>query len=228
MLDTIFQLLEELVYIGIFLVIFVCVGYVIIGFYKAYRDNMGLDDFKESKGLAGEKEVEYELSDLSKLRYKVIHDVYIPYNNSNKTAQCDHIIISKFGVFVIETKNYSGKIVGKVKDEKWKQILGKKTYEFYNPIMQNDTHINAVAQYLGIKKSSCISVVNFCSRCDITGVSKSKKVTNTKDLLDLIKSNRTIIFNNKQVNEMFKKLKDTPKNKQIVAKHKKYVKSKAK
>lgn len=43
-------------------------------------------------------------------------------------TQIDHIYISKFGIFVVETKNYKGWIYGKTHDKEWtKNVYGKNT-----------------------------------------------------------------------------------------------------
>lgn len=67
-----------------------------------------------------------------------------PYGSS----QLDHIVVSPYGIFVIETKNYSGWIYGSEHGEYWtKNVYGHK-YEFYNPILQNTGHITALRKNL--------------------------------------------------------------------------------
>lgn len=80
--------------------------------------------------------------------YRLINDSTISLKGGG-TTQIDHILISRYGVFVIETKNYKGVIKGTKDDQKWKQVLGSKTYEFYNPIKQNEAHVNVVKGILG-------------------------------------------------------------------------------
>lgn len=72
------------------------------------------------------------------------------YNNS-KSHQIDHIVIRKTGVFVIETKNYSGRIYGQNNQKKWTQVLayGREKHQFYNPVLQNKSHIYALSKILG-------------------------------------------------------------------------------
>lgn len=60
------------------------------------------------------------------------------------TTQIDHILICTKGVFVIETKHYSGWIYGDVKQKQWMQVLFKKRSQFQNPIHQNYRHIKAI------------------------------------------------------------------------------------
>lgn len=67
-----------------------------------------------------------------------------------KTSQIDHVVINPNGVFVIETKNYSGRIYGNESQMKWTQVLnyGKVKNHFYSPEKQNQTHIYAIREIL--------------------------------------------------------------------------------
>ena len=82
------------------------------------------------------------------VRY-VINNLVIK-TDDGKTSQIDHVCINPNGVFVIETKNYSGRIYGKENQLEWTQVLnyGKTKNHFYNPIKQNRTHVYRIAQIL--------------------------------------------------------------------------------
>ena len=91
----------------------------------------------------------------------IINDVIIPNKHNNKTSQIDHIYFSRYGIFVIETKNYSGRIYGNDKNEYWTQVLlyGEDKNKFYNPIMQNNTHIRRLKELLNIDRELYCIVV---------------------------------------------------------------------
>ncbi|WP_413505432.1 nuclease-related domain-containing protein [Photobacterium phosphoreum] len=72
----------------------------------------------------------------------VVNNVTLPIDGS--TTQIDHILICTKGVFVIETKHYSGWIYGDAKQKQWMQILFRKRSRFQNPIHQNYKHIKAI------------------------------------------------------------------------------------
>lgn len=81
-------------------------------------------------------------------------DIYV-FNNymlfiDGKSCQIDHILVDRWGVFVIETKNYSGRIYGSEYQKEWTQVLsrGRIKNKFYNPVKQNATHIYALKQIL--------------------------------------------------------------------------------
>lgn len=96
------------------------------------------------KGDVGEWFVKKSLGENVVGKQYVINDIII--DNGDRTCQIDHIVISKCGIFVIETKNYSGIIYGEERSNKWTQVLGygKVKNQFYNPIKQNNTHIYAL------------------------------------------------------------------------------------
>jgi Nuclease-related domain len=64
------------------------------------------------------------------------------------TTQIDHILVSRFGVFVIETKHLSGWIFADASDAKWTQVLFRQKFRFQNPIFQNHRHVVAVRELL--------------------------------------------------------------------------------
>lgn len=66
-------------------------------------------------------------------------------------TEIDHLLICRWGIFVIETKSHNGKIVTGKKE--WIQYYGDKVIKFHSPILQNDTHIKAVENILKRKKS---------------------------------------------------------------------------
>ena len=105
-------------------------------------------------GKAGERRVSHKLNWLPK-EYIVLNDIMLPSNYG--TTQIDHIVVSPYGIFVIETKNYKGWIFGNEDSEEWTQsLIGRKKmlgwsseqHRFRNPIRQNYAHIKAVQNLL--------------------------------------------------------------------------------
>lgn len=114
------------------------------------------------KGRIGEGKVNRVLEGLSnKYGGYFIHDVIVK-GDDGKTSQIDHIYICKKGVFVIETKNYAGRIYGSENQKQWTQVLayGNSKNKLYNPIMQNHTHIRRLDEALP-KHLNMISAVVF-------------------------------------------------------------------
>lgn len=138
------------------------------------------------KGYFGELSIRIWLSFLDKRKYKIINDVMIP-SGEDKTAQIDHIVISAYGIFVIETKNYKGWIYGSETSKNWTQVIYKTKNQFYNPILQNKGHVKALksllADYPNIKY---IPIVVFTSKADF------KKLNVSSHVIYSLGLNRTI------------------------------------
>lgn len=102
----------------------------------------------------------------------VVNDLVVADEYGN-TSQIDHIYINKNGIFVIETKNYSGKIYGNDKREKWTQVLGygAQKNEFFSPVKQNEKHILRLRKKLG-EKAPLINIVVF-TKADLFDVDSS-------------------------------------------------------
>ena len=92
--------------------------------------------------------------------YEDINNVTLP--TSNGTTQIDHIIVSRFGIFVVETKNMSGWIFGDEKSPQRTQSLpGGKKFQFQNPLHQNYKHVKVLQEFLGVEEEKIFSVVMF-------------------------------------------------------------------
>lgn len=137
------------------------------------------------KGIIGEKIISSILYFLEKHKYKVINNVVLKAGEI--TSQIDHIVISDFGIFVIETKNYKGWIFGSENSEYWTQIIYKRKEKFYNPIRQNLGHIkalkNCLIEYPNLEYRS---IIVFSSKTDIK-VNTKTDVVNSYRLIATIK-----------------------------------------
>lgn len=114
------------------------------------------------KGTVGEWKVKSKLRSIGE-EYKVFHNIYLP-NGEHGLTQVDHIVTSAYGLFVIETKHYSGWIFGDEYKPFWTQVIYRRKSKFYNPIRQNYGHIQALAAYIGKENTADIhSVIAFSS-----------------------------------------------------------------
>lgn len=134
-------------------------------------------------GNIGEWAVDQKLKNLPENLYKVIDDVMLEING--QTHQIDHIVISKYGIFVIETKCYNGIITGKENDYYWYQYLGKNKYKLKNPIHQNYGHIKSICESLSINEKNIISIVCFTNQSKLN-IDVKSIVIQRKDLSDKI------------------------------------------
>lgn len=126
--------------------------------------NTNSKSMEEKKGDVGEQIVKVAvLSKLDASQYRHFSNLIIPAPNG--TTQIDNIVVSPFGVFVIEAKYFQGWIFGGAKQEKWTHTLSRfEKYAFPNPIRQNYGHIKALARLLRQPESRFHSVIVFAHR----------------------------------------------------------------
>jgi len=116
------------------------------------------------KGWIGEKKTMFYLwLSLSKKSYHKFHNVIILSNNG--TTQFDHIVVSTYGIFIVETKNRKGWIYGSERQSKWTQTSYGNKYSFQNPLRQTFRHKKILAEYFNIKESHIRTVVYFVGNC---------------------------------------------------------------
>lgn len=139
-------------------------------------------------------------------------NVYRDLNNvtletANGTTQIDHVIVSKFGIFVVETKNMNGWIYGSEKDAQWTQVFpNQQKFRFQNPLRQNYRHSNAVSEFLGIDHNSIHSVVMFWGDCQF----KTEMPPNVmnRGYITHLKSKTAILFTDEVVDSYYTALKE--------------------
>lgn len=80
-----------------------------------------------------------------------------------RSTQIDHVVVSPYGIFVIETKNHKGVILGNMVDEYWTQALrmGRQCFNFRNPFYQNAGHIRTLSEQLGLPCNVMVGLVVF-------------------------------------------------------------------
>jgi hypothetical protein len=88
-------------------------------------------------------------------------------DNMGGTTQIDHIVLSKYGIFVVETKNYKGWIYGDAKSRTWTQVIYRKKTKFQNPFFQNYKHILCLADSTGVPKECFYHIVFFAGDCEL-------------------------------------------------------------
>lgn len=153
----------------------------------------------ETKGLIGEIKIKKDF-------LKELNNEYFIYNNvtirdeDEHTTQIDHIIVCRYGLFVIETKNYSGWIYASECKPKWIQKFPKKSYEFQNPIVQNYRHISVLKFILDSKSisSNIHSIIVFSENCTFR-TSLPHNVFQGQEWINYIQSFDTTVFTENQI-----------------------------
>jgi hypothetical protein len=112
--------------------------------------------------------------------FHLMNDVTLPHLDG--TTQIDHVLVSSAGVFVIESKDYSGWIFGDARSPQWTQVIYHKKSRFQNPIHQNAKHVKAIRALLDFLPPEHVhSIVVFTG----DGVFKTETPQGVVKLVDL-------------------------------------------
>lgn len=120
--------------------------------------------------------------------FDVFNDVVFQHEGSS--TQIDHIVISRYGLYVIETKNMAGPIYGSENNEFWSEFLPRtrhsnKEYRFRNPLWQNEGHIKALRAVLQDTEVPIYGIIVFPVGTELN-VNTTKKVTTWDQLYHTI------------------------------------------
>lgn len=157
------------------------------------------------KGYLGEKEVARNLVWLPEQHYRVLNDVML--QTSYGTTQIDHIVVSVYGIFVIETKNYKGLITGTEYADQWTKNMYGKKYSFYNPLKQNYGHVKALMGVLGMSENRFIPIVAFSSNCTMH-VQTTKPIVYIKQIRSVIQSYQYPMFREDELEQIIFRIAD--------------------
>lgn len=158
------------------------------------------------KGWIGETLVKWVLhSQLPKDFYTTLHNITL--TTPDGTTQIDHVVLSPFGIFVIETKHLQGWIFGGEKDAKWTQKIFKHVSTFQNPLRQNYKHTQTIEALLGLDPTTVHSLVVF------TGNGKFKKampdnVVYVSGCTPFIKGFQQNVFSRAEINTFIQTLQE--------------------
>lgn len=165
-------------------------------YYKSTHNSR--DKIEADKGLEGEYLIYKALADYEKDGAKLLFNCYIPKKDGTRT-EIDALMLHRSGIYVIESKNYSGWIFGNEQDENWTQSLLGRDYEahkkrFFNPVLQNKLHIKHLRQYLRAYKMKIYSIIVFSDRCELKSItinSSDIKVVHRQELQESISAYMT-------------------------------------
>ena len=186
-----------------------------------------------NKGNNGEYHIYRSLEQL-KMSKLILTNLYIPKKDGS-TTEIDLLMITKYGFFVVESKNYSGWIFGDEKHRQWTQTFpNKKKFRFFNPIWQNKGHISALKEVLNITDDSLVqSLITFSNECQlkkITVTSPNVRVLQRKQLkwtINKVLKSSSIRFSSEDIKNYYRILKPYIRaNKEVKELHIKKVKEK--
>ena len=180
LLRSLLQLFSLLLLNPVFLISVIILVFVLVKEQKEYKNSAYYQitkspyySIKHDAGRYGEYLTYKYLKQFETSGAKFLFNIYIPKENS-ETTEIDVLMICKKGLFVFESKNYSGWIFGNENQMYWYQTLptGRNRShkeQFYNPIMQNRTHIKHLKVLLG-EQIPMRSIIVFSDRCTLKSV----------------------------------------------------------
>ncbi|NVK04465.1 MAG: NERD domain-containing protein [Flavobacteriia bacterium] len=179
-----------------------------------------------AKGKLGELKVQRILKRLPRRKYKIFNDVLI--GNGGRYSQIDHVIISQFGIFIIETKNYNGWLFGSDRYKYWTQTLGRKKFKIYNPVWQNNAHVRAMKS-LGREFSSATyhPIVVFAGNAKLKKIDTQSELVYIRNIRRHLKLYREKALSEQQVARLVNGLIEADKssNATSVRLHKEHIES---
>ena len=138
-----------------------------------------------------ESKVAKQLAKLPKDEYIVLNDLMLP--TSYGTTQLDHVVLSLYGVYVIETKNYTGTLIGNEKSEQWEQNINGFMYKTANALRQNKAHISAVRSHASVQANVPIhNIVVFANATKFDIFHEEGEVIYINDLIPTIMRLRSV------------------------------------
>ena len=99
------------------------------------------------------------LSMLPRNEYIVLSDIKL--RSRENSVAIDHVICSKYGIFVIQEKPYGGRIFGKATDPYWTRLIGSKETKFRNPLAKCRLQLEALSSLLDLDLSAFIPIIVF-------------------------------------------------------------------
>lgn len=140
---------------------------------KRHKDTQFLETVTpRNRGEWSERETVMQLLKMGIDHRAIFHDCYIRRASGNYT-QVDLVVATHAGLLAFEIKDYSGWIFGHFRQQYWTQVLayGKEKHRFYNPIMQNNGHIQAIRENLPHNPHIPIySIIVFFGSCELKNV----------------------------------------------------------
>ncbi|MEW5771139.1 MAG: nuclease-related domain-containing protein [Pseudomonadota bacterium] len=158
----------------------------------------------KSKGQEGEIQVGLAIATLDRFVYHALHNVTVMLDDG--TTQIDHVVISRYGIFVIETKNYSGWIFGSERQPEWTRSNFGRKDRFQNPLRQNYRHIKALSGFLGVAEDRFHSVVAFCGESEFKTPMPPNVLSSGYDAY--IRGKQTVLLADQEVLPLVERLKE--------------------
>lgn len=155
----------------------------------------------DAKGSLGEFGTALLHSMLRSQGYHIFNDLMI--ETSSRYTQIDHVLVSNYGIFVVETKHMSGWIFGAKENKYWTQVLfpSRSKTRFENPLRQNYLHTKSISEFCSVGDDKIHSVIVFWGDCRL----KTRMPANVRmwhEYYQYISSRKEVILADDEVNRI--------------------------
>lgn len=190
------------VYVCIMFLSGVMIAFGVPVFILAYRKYVMEQKAKVCQGGNGERYIAKLLQELPD-GYRCLHNLLLKFEGY--TVQIDHVVISEYGVIVIETKNFRGMIYGSGENKRWTQVNKGKKRRFYSPTIQNNRHRFVISRICKLPIEKVIPITVFVGKCELH-LEDVGRIILSKDLLPYIYGITEKILSQSDVERIFKRL----------------------
>jgi hypothetical protein len=144
--------------------------------------------------MMGERQVRRAIQrHLDHRAYHLFCNIILP--TADGTTQIDHVVVSQYGIFVLETKNMQGLVSGSRQDRTWTQQINTQFISFQNPLHQNYKHTKTLHELLGINEKHLFSLIVFVGSSSFGTAMPENVVHGANDAVELIKAQKKKVFN---------------------------------
>ena len=179
-------------FIGI--VLLVLLAFALFGALLSYINSPTM------RGRLGEILVGDMLKKLPKNEYDFYENLLLPTENGD-TTQIDHVVFSRYGIFVIEVKNYGGWIFAGEKNRVWTQVFYRRKNKFQNPLRQNYKHVKTLQELTGLPEQVFYNLVIFTGKAEFKTNIPRHVFVGEKNCYDFISQKCDILLSESQIND---------------------------
>ena len=166
-----FSILIPYFFTGLLLIVVSIIVFFI--YRKLYNVRLLKSVTQTYRGTYSERTLVHQLLKMGIPSDMIFHDLYLKKDNG-KYSQSDVIAITTVGIIVFEVKDHSGWLFGSGHQQQWTQVLnyGREKNRFYNPVLQNNTHIEEwKKRYPEFQNIPFFSVIIFYGDCELKKIS---------------------------------------------------------
>lgn len=142
---------------------------------------------------------------LNKKDYHLLRNVVLP--TEDETTQIDHLLVSRFGVFVVEMKNMTGLLYGPHDQDEWTEEVDGYSKLIPNPLHQHFRHAKALEEIFGLKPHTIYPVLVLVGDSEFR-TEMPENVTSPRGYLPYIKSKQEPLYGNFEVEKIIEKIEN--------------------